>query len=100
MVNEKLLRLLRPDSILINCARGAVVNQAVLIDLVAKGRMRAGLDVYEGGEKETMPLDSPLRGMPDGNLVTMPHIGYKCQETLRRRQDITIANILAFFADS
>jgi D-3-phosphoglycerate dehydrogenase len=97
LVSEKLLKLLRPDSILINCARGAIIDQSALVRYLAEGRFRAGLDVYE---IEPLAADHPLRSVPEGNLVTLPHLAYKCEESLQRRHDVTLANILAFFADS
>mmetsp|Transcript_3377 Transcript_3377/g.7753 ORF Transcript_3377/g.7753 Transcript_3377/m.7753 type:complete len:378 (-) Transcript_3377:81-1214(-) len=97
LVSAKLLKLLRPDSIFINCARGAIVDQEALTKMLGEGRFRAGLDVYE---VEPLPVEHPLRSIPESHLVTVPHLAYKCEESLRRRQDITLANILAFLADS
>lgn len=97
LVSEKLLKLLRPESIIINCARGAIIDQDALTRMLADGRFRAGIDVYE---EEPLSVDHPLRSMPESQLVTVPHLAYKCHESLRRRQDITLANVLAFLADS
>jgi len=97
MIGKKLLRLLRPESILINCARGAILDQEALVAMLVEGRFRAGLDVYD---VEPLPVDHPLRSLPESHLVLTPHLGYKCHESLIRRQDVTLANILAFLADS
>lgn len=97
LVGPKLLRLLRPDSILINTARGPIVDEEALASMLNEKRFRAGLDVYE---QEPLPLDHPLRSVPERQLVSTPHLAYKCVESLLRRQDITLANILAFLADS
>jgi len=97
LVSEKILKLLRPDSLLINCARGAIVEQEAMTKMLAEGRFRAGLDVYE---VEPLPPEHPLRTIPESHLVTVPHLAYKCHESLQRRQDITLANILAFLADN
>lgn len=97
LVSAKLLKLLRPDSILINCARGAIIDQAAMVTMLQEGRFRAGLDVYES---EPLAPDHPIRSIPESNLVTLPHLAYKCEESLFRRHDVTLANILAFFADS
>lgn len=97
LVSEKLLKLLRPDSIIINCARGAIIDQDAMTRMLSEGRFRAGLDVYE---VEPLSIDHPLRSIPESHLVTVPHLAYKCHESLKRRQDLTLANILAFFADS
>eukprot|EP00439_Symbiodinium_sp_Y106_P025778 s953_g3.t1 len=61
MVNRRMLKLLRPDSILINCARGAIIDQKALTEMLKEGRFRAGLDVYEGLEGEELPPNHPLR---------------------------------------
>jgi len=97
LVGAKLLKLLRPDSIFINCARGAIVDQEALTRMLSEGRFRAGLDVYE---VEPLSPEDPLRSIPESHLVTVPHLAYKCHESLRRRQDVTLANILAFLADN
>lgn len=97
LVSEKLLKLLRPDSLLINCARGAIIDQTALTKFLGEGRFRAGVDVYE---IEPLPEDDPIRKIPEQQLVTLPHLAYKCEESLQRRHDVTLANILAFFADS
>lgn len=97
LVTDKLLKLLRPESIFINCARGAIVDQEALTKMLSEGRFRAGLDVYE---VEPLPENHQLRRIPENNLVTVPHLAYKCHESLRRRQDITLANILAFLSDN
>jgi D-3-phosphoglycerate dehydrogenase len=97
LVSMKLLKLLRPDSVFINCARGAIVDQEALTSMLSEGRFRAGLDVYE---VEPLAADHPLRSVPESHLVTVPHLAYKCMESLRRRQEITLANILAFLSDN
>mmetsp|Transcript_16750 Transcript_16750/g.52540 ORF Transcript_16750/g.52540 Transcript_16750/m.52540 type:complete len:371 (+) Transcript_16750:63-1175(+) len=97
LVSAKLLRLLRPDSIIVNCARGAIIDQEAMTRMLSEGRFRAGLDVYE---LEPLPAEHPLRSIPESHLVTVPHLAYKCHESLRRRQDTTLANILAFLSDN
>merc|ERR1712032_918882 len=97
LVSAKLLKLLRPDSILINCARGAIIDQEALTLMLGQLRFRAGLDVYE---VEPLAADHPLRSIPESHLVAVPHLAYKCHESLRRRQDTTLANILAYLSDN
>ncbi|MGD0005699.1 MAG: hydroxyacid dehydrogenase [Anaerolineaceae bacterium] len=69
VVNERLLRLLPEDGILVNCGRGAVLDQAALTRLAQEGKLTLGLDVFV---EEPLPLDSPLRSLP--NVFLTPHI--------------------------
>eukprot|EP00747_Dinoflagellata_sp_TGD_P165851 gnl/TRDRNA2_/TRDRNA2_187789_c0_seq1.p1 gnl/TRDRNA2_/TRDRNA2_187789_c0~~gnl/TRDRNA2_/TRDRNA2_187789_c0_seq1.p1 ORF type:complete len:381 (+),score=95.56 gnl/TRDRNA2_/TRDRNA2_187789_c0_seq1:80-1222(+) len=96
LVNDKLLRLLSPEKIIVNCARGAIIDQEALIKYLSQGRFRAGLDVYE---LEPLPAESAIRSIPETHISTTPHLAYKCYESLARRQDVTLANILAFLSD-
>ena len=56
---------------LINCARGGLVDEAALLDSLGSGQVAAAaIDVFE---REPLPDDSPLRGVP--NLILTPHLG-------------------------
>ena len=68
MLTREKLALIREGSLLINTARGAVIDEDALIEALAAGRIRALLDVFE---TEPPPPDSPLRHMP--NVVLQPH---------------------------
>jgi len=63
------LALLKPAAVLINVARGAVVDEEALIAMLQSGRLRgAALDVFA---REPLPLESPLWGLP--NVLISPH---------------------------
>jgi D-3-phosphoglycerate dehydrogenase len=71
LIDEKLLRLLKPTAIFVSSARGPIVDEAALIRILQE-KMISGacLDVYE---KEPLPADSPLRALDNVSIV--PHIG-------------------------
>ena len=66
-VTAELLSLLPDHSIVINTARGAIVDQEALLREVQAGRLRAALDVLDGAD--TLPADHPARQCP-GLLIT------------------------------
>ena len=71
------LAKMKRSAILINASRGAVVDEAALIDALRNGTIRgAGLDVFE---HEPLPANSPLLAM--NNVVALPHIGSATHET-------------------
>ena len=69
IVDASILAAMRPDALLVNVGRGALVDQDALIEALADGRITAVLDVTD---PEPLPDDSPLWTLPD-TLVT-PHI--------------------------
>jgi phosphoglycerate dehydrogenase-like enzyme len=81
LVNEGLLARLAPGAVFINTARGSIVDEEALARLLAQGRFKAVLDVYQ---QEPLPMDSPLRGLP--GVYLMPHMG---GPTVDRRPYVT-----------
>ncbi|MBN1351006.1 C-terminal binding protein [candidate division KSB1 bacterium] len=76
MFNRNSLRLMKKSAILINTARGAIVNTADLIDALKKGVIAgAGLDVYED---EPPPPDFELLNME--NVILSPHVAWYSEE--------------------
>ncbi len=70
LLDDEALARIKPGCILVNDARGAIVDEAALIRALESGRLwAAGLDVTE---EEPLPLDSPLRGRED--VVLTPHV--------------------------
>ncbi len=68
MLNTDRLKLIKDGALLVNTARGAIIDEAALISELGKNRFRAILDVYV---KEPLEVDSPLRKMD--NVILMPH---------------------------
>lgn len=70
MVNDELLSKMKDNALIVNTARGAVIDEAALEKYAAAGKIRAVLDVFE---VEPLPNDSKLRGLD--NVVIVPHNG-------------------------
>jgi D-3-phosphoglycerate dehydrogenase len=92
IVAARELALMKPGAILINTARGPLIEEQALIDVLREGRIAgAGLDVYH---VEPLPDDSPLRALP--TVVLTPHLGYATQEFFRVAYEDTVENLVAF----
>lgn len=88
LIGQRELALMKSSAILVNIARGPVVDEAALIEALRDGQIRAaGLDVYE-----QEPLsESPLFALP--NLVCVPHIGSATHETRRVMAELAVQNL-------
>ncbi|MWG33855.1 hydroxyacid dehydrogenase [Halomarina oriensis] len=69
LLDAERLALLRDGTVLVNAARGAVVDEDALVAELESGRIRAALDVFE---REPLPADSPLRSLDAVSLT--PHV--------------------------
>ncbi len=79
MIGRRELALMKEGALLVNAARGGIVDEAALAEALESGRLGgAALDVYE---REPLPPDSPLRSAP--NLVMTPHLGAATDEAQR-----------------
>ena len=85
LIDEKKLALIPDGALLINTARGSIIDEAALSRELARRRFRAVLDVYE---TEPLPGDRPLRKLD--NVILMPHMG---GPTMDRRPVVTRALI-------
>jgi phosphoglycerate dehydrogenase-like enzyme len=96
VVGARELALMKPSAILINTARGPIVDEAALVDALRERRIYgAGLDVYD---QEPLPDAHVLRTLP--NVVLTPHLGYAVQEFFEKAYGDTVENIIAFLSGS
>jgi phosphoglycerate dehydrogenase-like enzyme len=88
LIDARRLRLMKPGSVLVNTARGGLVDEAALIDALRSGHLAAaGLDVFA---EEPVPPANPLLAMEQ--VVVMPHIAWQTPETWERSLDLAIEN--------
>ncbi len=93
-INADTLRLMRPSALLINTARGGLVDEQALASALSEGRIAgAGLDVLQC---EPPHADCPLLSAP--NCVITPHVAWQSTEARERLLQICADNVAAFLA--
>ncbi len=91
LINEAALRRMKPTAILINAARGPVVDTRALVQALSEGWIRAAaLDVTD---PEPLPPDHPLLSLP--NCIVVPHIARATLSTRTRMARMAAENLLA-----
>jgi glyoxylate reductase len=94
LIDEVALRAMPPHAILLNTARGALVDQPALARALREGWIAgAGLDVTE---PEPLPPDDPLLDAP--NLLVLPHVGSATRAARERMAELAVENLLAALA--
>jgi glycerate dehydrogenase len=96
IINANSLGLMKHDALLINTARGALIDHAALLDALKNGELGgAGIDVLE----EEPPVNGhPLLEADLPNLIVTPHMAWSARESRQRALDDMVANIEAFLA--
>ena len=99
-VNERFLSMMRPSAVLINTARGRLVNTDALVAALAAGHLLgAGIDVYEEEpvpEKDECKTASLRKLLDMNNVVVTPHVGFKTGKALRRLVEESITNVARY----
>lgn len=96
LINKDNIILMKKGSLLINTARGAVVDTKALIRALDKGTINgAGLDVLEGEDDPKIFRDS-FKLFKKKNVIITPHNGYNSREAIRLILDISALNINAY----
>jgi len=92
LIDQRALRLMQPHAVLVNTSRGAVVDEAALVDALQSGVISgAALDVFE----VEPPGSSPLLAMP--NVVVSPHVGgisTKSIDAMIRMATVSVIDVL------
>lgn len=89
LIDEHALATMKPTAVLVNVARGEIVDQKALIEALQANRIRgAGLDTFA-----SEPLDPSHPLLQMGNVVATPHIAGGTRGTLRRRTQAAAENI-------
>lgn len=90
LINRERLAMMKSNAILVNTARGNVVDIPALAEALTAGTIAgAAIDVYE--QEPPLPLDHPLLKAP--NCICLPHIGYASREAFDIRADIVFDHV-------
>ena len=90
LISRERIAMMKSNAILINTARGNVVDIPALAEALKSGRIAgAGIDVYE--QEPPLPSNHPLTDAP--NCVCVPHIGYASREAFDIRADIVFDHV-------
>jgi phosphoglycerate dehydrogenase-like enzyme len=96
LVGAPELALMKPDALLVNTSRGAIVDEPALVDALRERRIGgAALDVFA---TEPLPPGHPLLTL--SNTVLTPHLGFVTRRTYERYFRETVEDIAAFLAGS
>jgi len=91
LMNDAAFALLKPSAVLINTARGPIIDEPALVRALKEGRLAgAGLDVFE---VEPLPVENPLRQMD--NVLIAPHNSNSSPSAWERVHHNTIHNLLS-----
>ena len=89
LMDARRLACMRPEAVLINAARGPIVDEPALVEALQSGKIAgAALDVFE---HEPLPSDSPLRHM--GNVMLAPHNANSSPSAWKRVHWNTLRNL-------
>ena len=90
LVRAETIAKMKPGVIIVNCARGEIVNTADVAAALKSGRVRGyGTDVLD---EEPPPADHPLTKLP--NCIVTPHVGSRTHESVQRQALAAVTNLI------
>lgn len=93
LLNKDKLSLMKESAVIINVARGPIIDDSALADLLNEGKIAgAGIDVFDG--EPPLPADYPL--LSAKNAILTPHVGFLSDEAMELRAQIAFENTKAF----
>lgn len=93
LINESSFKKMKPSAVIINCARGPIINNTDLANALNNNLIAyAGIDVYD--MEPPIPEDYPLLKVK--NTLLSPHIAYLTKESMIKRAKIAFDNLFAF----
>lgn len=93
LLNKDKLSLMKDSAVIINVARGPIIDDAALADLLNDGKIAgAGIDVFDG--EPPLPADYPL--LSAKNAILTPHVGFLSDAAMELRAQIAFENTKAF----
>ena len=94
LIDAAALGRMKPEAIVINTARGTIIDEPALVRALQEGRIAgAGLDVFED---EPFTPENPLAALP--NVVLTPHIAAGTRDALKTKMRALFQNVQRFFA--
>lgn len=95
LINKEALSFMKKSAVLINAARGGVVDTEALADSLNNGKISgAGIDVFE--TEPPLDINHPLLKTP--NTIVTPHIAFATKESMEKRAEIVFENLNQFLA--
>ncbi len=92
LINAKNLPLLKRGAVIVNCARGEILELSALVDALKSHKLLAyAADVLD---QEPPPADHPLLGLP--NVIITPHIGSRTHESVQRQATCAVENLTRY----
>lgn len=96
LIGEKEIAAMKKGAIIVNTARGQVIETEALAKALREGRIKAGIDVFE--KDPPLPENHPLIDAP--NLVCTPHVGFDTKESIDRRAEMVFENVTSWMSGS